>query len=378
MNERKILFVNQSSGYLMIDIVNAYAASGKYKEMVLASGEIRPMGVDLAENVKSLKIKKYNRSSVWKRTWSWIWGSIQVLLLIWFKYRKHELFLVSNPPTISFVTFFCKNKYSLLIYDVYPDGLVTGGFIKRSSNLFKFWAYYNTRCYKRAENIFTISNGMKERLSQYVESGKIKVVPAWANSYVERREKTEKNPFAVKNKLADAFNIMYSGNIGKGHDLEIMLKLADAFKSENDVKFMIIGEGWAKTAMQSHVSKHELQNVVFLPFQPVSQLSYSLSSADIAFVSVAKEAASVCVPSKVYNLIKLSVPILGIAQRDSELSRLINENGLGACFEKEQLGECISFIRKIKTDKVYKDTIENNIIQYSAENTVDIQQSFMI
>jgi hypothetical protein len=378
MNEKKILFVNQSSGYLMIDIVNAYAISGKYKELVLASGEIRPMGINLAENVKVRKIKKYNRSSVWKRTWSWVLGSIQVMGLIWFKYRKHELFLVSNPPTISFVTFFCKNKYSFLIYDVYPDGLVTGGFINKNSYLYKFWAYFNIRCYKHAINVFTISNGMKERLSKYVESNKITVVPAWANSFVKRRKKIKNNPFAINNKLDNTFNIIYSGNVGKGHDLETMLKLADIFKSENDIRFVIIGEGWGKEALQSHAVTKELHNMLFLPFQPVDHLSYSLSSADIAFVSVAKEAASVCVPSKVYNLIKLNVPILGIAQKNSELSRLINENALGACFEKEQLSECISFIQKIKTNKVYKKDIENNITRYSAENTVDIQKSFMI
>ena len=58
---KKIVLVNQSTGYLMIDIVNAYAE--KYSDVVLLAGSFDTLGRTLNNSVKIHKIVTYVRTS---------------------------------------------------------------------------------------------------------------------------------------------------------------------------------------------------------------------------------------------------------------------------------------------------------------------------
>ena len=69
---KTMLFVNQSSGYLMIDIVNAFVKSGKYDKIELFTGEIniRPSVPD--SSVHIIKTIKYNKKNIVTRLFSWV------------------------------------------------------------------------------------------------------------------------------------------------------------------------------------------------------------------------------------------------------------------------------------------------------------------
>ncbi|HEY5590937.1 MAG TPA: hypothetical protein VIK55_07950 [Paludibacter sp.] len=54
MNKKTIVFVNQSSGYLMIDIIHAVGKN--YSESVLIAGTINPRNNPLGEGITVEKI----------------------------------------------------------------------------------------------------------------------------------------------------------------------------------------------------------------------------------------------------------------------------------------------------------------------------------
>jgi hypothetical protein len=93
---KRVVLVNQSTGYLMIDIANAYAEV--YDEVVLLAGSIKVTERELSDKVKVKKIIAYNRSSSIKRLFTWVWGTIQIFNKLLFKYRKQEVVYVTNPP----------------------------------------------------------------------------------------------------------------------------------------------------------------------------------------------------------------------------------------------------------------------------------------
>lgn len=100
---KSILLVNQSSGYLMVDIVNAFVDSGKFDKVELFAGEIhiRPSVPD--KSVHVIKTVKYNKNSTLRRLLSWTGAFLHLLFVVWFRGRNCELFLVSNPPLTTFV-----------------------------------------------------------------------------------------------------------------------------------------------------------------------------------------------------------------------------------------------------------------------------------
>ena len=65
----KILIVNQNSGYLTIDVANAFKE--KYEEVVVMYGMNRVTERNFHPDIKIQKTIKYNRSSIVKRLWTW-------------------------------------------------------------------------------------------------------------------------------------------------------------------------------------------------------------------------------------------------------------------------------------------------------------------
>ena len=57
---KKILIINQTCGYLTVEIANAFIRSGKYEEVAIAAGNKINQGFKLDEKVKVQKIKNYN------------------------------------------------------------------------------------------------------------------------------------------------------------------------------------------------------------------------------------------------------------------------------------------------------------------------------
>ena len=208
IKKQKIVLINQSSGYLFIDVVNAFCK--EYDEVVLFAGEVVVMNIPLNPKVKVVQIAKYNKKSIVSRSLSWLFGFIKSVVLLNLYYRDYEVLASSNPPLLNMLPLFCKNKTSLLVYDVYPDGLAAAGFIKQNGLLFNLWCRLNKKAFKRLQSITTITNGMASALAAYIDSSKISVVPLWSNQDLDNLQVIPaENEFVKKFGLQNKFLIIY-------------------------------------------------------------------------------------------------------------------------------------------------------------------------
>ena len=186
---------------------------------------------------------------------------------------------------------------------------------------------------------------MKQTISEYCPKGKIEVVELWGDSNLKvlNIQKAE-NKFLVDNNLVGKFIIMYSGNMGKGHDLDVLVDVADKLKNHKDIVFLFVGQGFLKPIIEKKIADYDLKNVIMLPYQDRSMLPYSLSCSDISVVSTNKKSGKVCIPSKTFDLIKLGKPILCIAEPDSDISAFVKKHKIGESFSREQYDEIACFI----------------------------------
>lgn len=358
---KEIVYINQNAGYLMIDII--HAKGGDWKKSII-SGKIIPRNKQLDSNIFVSKIITYDRSSSLKRIFTWIWGFIQILFLVKTKYKNAELFIVTNPPFTTFIPLFCKNEFSILVYDVYPDAFVQYGFLSNTSKIVRNWEKINKKIYKRAKKIYTLSNGMKDLLSKYVNDDKLKVVPIWTDNTFLKPLLKEENTFILNNKLQKKFIVMYSGNLGFSHDVEIIPEIAKAIK-EPEIEFIIIGDGDKKELIQQKIRNYKLENCKLLPWQETKMLPYSLAAADISIVTLGKEASLLSVPSKTFNILSVGTPLLCIASLNSELANLVNENKVGKIFEPSQISEITDFILLIYSNRDLHDEFKKNSLMTS-------------
>lgn len=373
-NKDQIVFVNQSSGYLMIDIIRAH--DGLYDEYALLAGSIHSRNNKLPEHIKIDYLVKYNRKSKFKRLLSWVIGFIQILWIIKTRYRNAFLFIVTNPPLAVFIPFFCKNKYSILFYDIFPDALTELNIFSKSSILVRLWKKANKLIISNATRIITISNGMRKLIEQYSEGRVVEVIPIWTDNNFFFSIPRQENVFLIQHGLCDKFIVLYSGNLGITHDVDVIIDLAENLQNDN-VFFVIIGGGEKYALISSEISNRALNNCMILPLQPSHILPHSFSAADIAIVTLSKNASHLSVPSKTYNYLSVGAPLLCIADKKSEIGELVEKYSVGMCFSKNEINGMREYILKVKNNSNYQSVLKRNAFTASLDYGVENAKKFI-
>jgi glycosyltransferase involved in cell wall biosynthesis len=364
--EKPIVFINQSSGYLMVDIINQFTEAGYH--CILITGLLVERNIPLYKNVIVRKIIRYNNTSSFRRIFTWGWGTIQAFLIILLRYRRAHLFIVSNPPIAALLPLVLANPFSLLIFDVYPDAIAELGVLKKQSLIIRIWRKANRRAYSRAKDIFTITEGMKELLKSYVPERMIKVVPLWSDNKFITRILPEENPFIKSHDLGDRFVVLYSGNIGISNDVEVLIDVANLMKNSN-ITIIIIGGGARRKQLEEKVKNEGQDNIFILPSQDVRYLPYTLSAASLAVVALGKSASRLAMPSKIFSLLSLGVPIMGIAGEDSDLHHFIESHNIGRCFLPENTDEMAQYIIALANNPEYCKALTKNALLASKQFT---------
>lgn len=363
---KKIVLVNQDSGYLMIDIANALSA--RDFDISLITGRLVVRNKPLYESVKVVKIIKYSRYSTYRRLISWLIAFFQIVVILKTKYRKEYLFLFTNPPVSTFLPLLFKNRFSMMVFDVFPDAITQMGLLSENSFFIRFWKLVNKKVFSRAENVFTITENMALRLQEYRSRGKIRIVPVWSDNSFFKPIPKSLNPFVIEHNLSKKFVILYSGNLGATHNVEIIPEVASNIDNP-DVVFVIIGEGDRRQWLEVEVQRRSLRNCLILSLQPVEKMNFSFASADIAIVTLGIKASGLSLPSKTFNYISAGLPLLCIASGDSELNKLTTKYNNGKCFAPDQIDKIVSFIHEMTNNRELHELFRTNSYKASGDFT---------
>lgn len=364
--ERKIVIINQSTGYLTIDIINSFAQHFDVVDLIY--GEIREQDVPIHPKVKKHQIFKKSRVSHVRRFFAWIVASVQIFFLLLFKYRKHEVFYFSLPPFAYLGSIILPNKFSLVMFDVYPDVLKMLN-IKQTNMVYKAWAWCNKKLFIKAHRVYTIGNSLANLMAQYAPLNKIHVIPLWTGlTNVVPVPKAE-NPFIATHGLQGKFIVQYSGNIGGTHNIEAMIEVAKLMKEHSDILFLIIGRGLKMPLVTKLIKDNHLTNCMLLPFQPDNVIRHSIAAADISVVLIEDKIADVSIPSKVYNIMAVGSSILSISPAQSEIHKLVNKYDIGANFENNEIAQMAAYIVKVKHSTAIMQNFSSNAIAASKNYT---------
>jgi glycosyltransferase involved in cell wall biosynthesis len=355
MKKKSILFINQSSGYLMIDIINAHVPL--YDNLVLLTGFLNPRETPLHGKVKVNKLLEYKRSSSLERLMTWLGFWFQTLYFVFVKYGSHKVYFVSNPPLNVFTARWTKRDFAFLVYDIYPEALAKHHILNKKSWIYRYWEDSNQRLYKNAKRMFTLSHGMKKAMKvPESEEHKLEVIPVWTNNTFFKDIKPKNNEFIKKYGLHDKFIVGYSGNLGKTHPVEKMIELAQKLVDERDIIFLIIGNGDKKDQLLKMQEKFLLPNLKILDFQPTILFPHVLASVNIGVVTLESDAGDLSVPSKTFNLMSAGKPILSISKNSSELAQIVKANKIGENFSENEIDKMCDFIVKLKGNPdIYQD-----------------------
>lgn len=330
----RLLYIDQLVGPTSLDIINALT---RHYQVVLYSGFIIETYAKLSPEVKWIKRPRYSKVSMRARIVSWLKFYFRTLPSVLFAPKK-EVFLVSNPP-LNFFVGYCfakvfRTRFTLLLFDIYPDIIVQSGYVGHRHPIARVWAALNKRAFPKAHRIFTLSENLAKEVAKYEPTiDNIRIIPNWVDNEKIKPIPKHDNAFIQKHGWGDKFIVMYSGNMGKTHDLETIVEAAKLLKDRSEIQFVFIGDGEKKPMLEKMVADYSLSNVTLLPFQPADMFKYSIACADIGFVTLADGFENYSVPSKTYYLLAAGCILFAIASKGSEMEWLINRYQCGRRFD---------------------------------------------
>ncbi|MBW4612851.1 MAG: glycosyltransferase family 4 protein [Desmonostoc vinosum HA7617-LM4] len=283
--------------------------------------------------------------------------------------RRNLLLVTSAPPFLPIVAYLAhllfRLPYVCILYDLYPDIAIALGVISKNSPLARLWRAINRQIWRSAKGIVVLSPAMKQRVVASCPqiADKVSVIHSWANPELIVPIAKQENWFAWKHDLVQKFTVLYSGNLGRCHDMATILEAAKELQDE-PIQFVFIGGGAKRDDLIQDVEQSGLRNFTFLPYQDKQILPYSLTACDLSLVTVDSTTEGLVVPSKLYSALAAGRPIGVICSQYSYLRQMITEAGCGATFDNGDSHALAQFIRLLSRDQQLGERMGKSGRQY--------------
>jgi len=149
---------------------------------------------------------------------------------------------------------------------------------------------------------------------------RISTIPNWTDTNVTYPIKSN-NAFRQRHGLAGKFVVMYSGNLGLTQPLGQVVLAADKLRHREEIQFVLVCRVASKPQLELRVRELGVPNVMFLDYQPRSQLTESLSAADIHLVPLDPAFVRCLMPSKLYGILASGTPVLALTDQQCQLAK---------------------------------------------------------
>jgi len=241
-----------------------------------------------------------------------------------------------------------------LVQDLYPDVAVRLGVLAHHGLAHKAFGALAGLSLRGATHLIALSDLMAEHLRAYgVRPGLIDVIPNWALAELEgtatpTSEAPAKRRYGAEARLeyglGDRFVVMYSGNLGAGHQFETLLAAARRLRSRNDIVFAFVGEGVRKAEVERFVEAEALPNVKVFPLAPLARLAESLGAADLHAITMRDGLEGLVVPSKLYGVLAAERPAMFIGPVRDSVAETIRTADAGMCFDNGDVSGVVAAI----------------------------------
>lgn len=253
------------------------------------------------------------------------------------------------------------------VLDLWPESLQAAGNINNKYILGAF-TWITRLMYRNSRNILISSKRFSQSiLAKGDFEDKLEYFPNWAEDVFGNISEKEIP------QLPRGFRVMFAGNIGEAQDFNHVMKAALLLKEDEDIKFIIVGDGRKKAWMDEFIKENSLEKTVFMMGSyPLDWMPSFFKEADVMFLSLKDEYIfSLTVPAKLQTYMASRKPIL--AMINGEARNLVQEADCGlSCASGDYVAfaECIKHFKGLSENE-RKSLGENGYHYFMSNFTLD-------
>ncbi len=307
--------------------------------------------------VRRLPLASFGKASLLARAAGGLSFLAQAILRGLFVRRLAGVLVTTSPPMGSLAGLVVRRlrgaPLTFWVMDVNPDQAVVTGRVRAGSLGARLLERANRAAARAARRVVFLDRFMSERVGSRWGAGgdRAVVLPPWPHDDHLEPVAHAENPF--RRRLAAPGGppgervFMYSGNMSPVHPLATVLEAARELDGTPGVRFVFAGGGAGKGEVEAAVARHALSNVVVLPYQPLAELRYSLSAADVHLVTMGDDMVGIVHPSKVYGAMRVARPILFVGPAESHVGEILRASGAGWQVDQGDVAGLVERVRAI-------------------------------
>jgi colanic acid biosynthesis glycosyl transferase WcaI len=316
-------------------------------------------GIDIIR-IPSLALGKRSK---WRRALTFASFLINCSLRLILLPRFDVVVALTSPPLISLLgSLFVQIKggrFLFWVMDLNPDEAIAAGWLKENSIAGRILKSFLRYSLQHASRIVVLDRFMKERILKHGISNKqITVLPPWTHGDAVRFDEAGRRAFRKRHNLSQSFVVMYSGNHSPCHPLNTLLEAALQLESRSEIAFCFVGGGTEQAKVKIFAAQHKLSRVSSLPYQPLEELSGSLSAADLHTVVMGDGFSGIVHPCKVYNILSVGVPFLYIGPPESHVTDIAAQATNGFAMYSARHGEVDRVVSHILKAAEQKESLK--------------------
>jgi colanic acid biosynthesis glycosyl transferase WcaI len=346
-----ILFVNQhywpdfaSTGQHLTDLAEHLAASGFDVHVLCSRGryvagrvQAPAMEVHNGVTIRRLGGTGFGRARHLGRLIDYAGFYGQFALRMLFGRRFDLVVTLTTPPllhaTAALASRVRRQAYGIWSMDLHPEAEFALGMLSPRSPAGRLLAALDRSGYRSADFVVELGACMRRRLdAKGVADDRLHTIPVWSKRGEIDPIPAGENPLRRELGLEDKFVVMYSGNAGLAHTFDEVLEAAVHLRDHEATRFVFVGNGPRREAIEAFKKEHRLDNVSYLDYFPRESIRYSLPLGDIHLLTLRPEFAGIAVPGKLYGIMAAGRPVLMVGPPDSAPAQTIREQEIGEVF----------------------------------------------
>lgn len=301
------------------------------------------------------------KTAKWKRAVDFGTFLLSCVFRLMFLPRQDVTVALTSPPLIAFLgALFAKIRGGQFVYwvmDLNPDEAIAAGWLRPDSIAARMLEWMSRFSFRHAQAVIALDRFMRDRIvAKGIPSEKVHVLPPWSHDGEVRFDGAGRQRFRKAHGLEGKFVVMYSGNHSPCHPLDSLLAAAERLRSDGGIVFCFVGGGseWRKIKERLESRSNEEPgrrfegSIVCLPYQPLNELSASLSAADLHVVVMGDPFVGIVHPCKIYNVLSVAAPVLCIGPERSHLVEIAQDLGSGYPWAQTRHGEVDGIVARIQ------------------------------
>ena len=377
----RVIFVNRfywpdepATAQLLTDLAEGLAAAG-YSVAVITS---RPANNSLATSetrhgVEIIRVSgpRLGRRNAVLKALDFLSFAVGALGQISKRLQPHDILVVmTDPPLLGIpATRLARRRGARVIHwtqDVYPEIVTAVG----GTRLAQVFRSARDHAWRNADACVTLGSDMATfAQARGVAQTRITRCPNWAPSGLTPLPRSAAADLRTRWGLNSKFVVLYSGNLGRVHDLSPVLPVAESLRAAPDIVFLFVGDGAQKTYLQSAARQRGLTNIQFQPAQPREHLGKTLALADLHLITLREGCEQLVFPSKLYGIAAVGRPVLFIGPKDCELAHIVTQHAFGLAFSRNDIAGATAAIQNLHQSPEECTTMDIAAAKYYASRS---------